>query len=173
MSSYAQYDWSTVDMIEDPVVGLLLTKEMFFETYRTILHSLDGEDREFTVEYFFERSPVIRTQLRFVSDDVKEEWTDVAIAEACIPSLVEIREGENAADRTRRLHHVRPAPPTRKTKAPETMDRAKDALNVMRTVQQLDAKITLGRQQGADVRRLEEKRTRALLVLNKLGDVTL
>ena len=44
---------------------------MFFETYLKVLESLDGEDRDFQVEYYFEINPLNKSQLHFINNQMK------------------------------------------------------------------------------------------------------
>ena len=182
-TSYADYPWASITSIEDPVTGMLLDLDMFKETYEPIMITLDAQDDESSVEFWLEPNPVNRSHLRFVNDQVKSDWIELAIAEACIPSMTETHEGESKADKMARGSKktapkpapgwvstpVQPIPVRRRVKASEQLDRLN---NIVETIQRLDNKIAAAKAVGKPVELLEEKRQRACLLLNKFSDVT-
>ena len=161
MSSYAAFPWSTVDAMEDPVVGLVLTRAMFFETYGALLETLDGEDREFTVEYFFVHSPVNCTLLRFRDDRVKSEWIEYAIELKCIPSLVETSQGEDLVDQQKRQGKPIPQQQHQHQQKQPKRQTADPVQSIVAGINKLNAQIEADTALGKDTKVLEEKLARA------------
>lgn len=180
MSSYSRYPWATVTAIEDPVTGLMIDFGMFLETYRPLLESLDGLDTECQVETWLEPSPLNHSHLRFVSDDLKMDWIELAICESCIPSLREIQEGEDLSERLKRMSLPVKAPSATKVKkgvnvgrdATGIKDQLKRINDVTSTIRQLTERIITHQAAGKDVAKLQTKLERTTLILNKLTNVT-
>ena len=173
MTSYSAYPWAEITAIEDPVTGLMIDFGMFLETYRPLLESLDGLDLESQVETWLEPSPLNRSHLRFVNDDVKTDWIDLAICESCIPTLREVREGENSTDRLKRFHIK--APRQAKIHKPSVtgvQDQLKKIHDVTTTIQHLKVKLVTAQTEGKATNGIAAKLERASLLLNKLSNVT-
>jgi hypothetical protein len=94
---------SQIELIEDPIYQSPVEISVYMDIYGPLLDSLDGEDYESEVNFFFEVSPMNSSLLVFRNEETKTIFREEAEERNLIPQLVEICEGETRMEKLRRM----------------------------------------------------------------------
>ena len=87
-----------ISLLEHPVYGSLIEKEEFQKEFKLLLDELNGEGRYPTPDcyfgFFMEVNPCVNTSMKFIGEDEKADFIDIAIEKGLMPSLDEIHQSE-------------------------------------------------------------------------------
>ena len=95
---------STISTIEDPVICSFISVQDFAEMYKPIFHSIySGEYEDENLDCYFCENIVNSTSLVFKDNDERNNFFDWAQQLDCVPTLGEIKSGEDEVDRSKRI----------------------------------------------------------------------
>ena len=96
---------STISTIEDPVICSFISIQDFAEMYMPIFHSIYSKEFEDeNLDCYFCENIVNSTSLVFKDNDERNNFFDWAQQLNCVPTLGEIKSGEDDKDREKRLN---------------------------------------------------------------------
>lgn len=99
---YESYDFSAVELFQDPIYETLVEKEVFILNYESLLRTLDGSDMSAYVDFFFVPSPLASHVLLFVDEDARMDFRDMARDMGLVPEMKEVMEGEDQVAKIQR-----------------------------------------------------------------------
>ncbi len=110
--NYSKITWDSIknnkkiNLLEHPVYGSLIDKFEFEKEFSLLLNELNGEGKYPTPDsylgFFMETNPCITTSLKFIGEDEKADFIDIAIEKGLMPTLREIHQSEDFQQETTR-----------------------------------------------------------------------
>lgn len=100
MTTFTQITWTTVladktiKTIQDPVSFSCIDKEVYHDSYKQFLLTLDGQDLTSFVDFYFQKSPVDKTHLEFVDEDARLDFFDFLHDHGLIPGFEVLANGD-------------------------------------------------------------------------------
>lgn len=92
--------------IEDPITSFNCPKELFDESYKPFLDTLDGKYSEDCIEFFFEPSPIQFGVWRFVDEARRIEFRDACVDHGLLLDWADTCAGESKEEKeARQLEH--------------------------------------------------------------------
>ena len=100
--TFSTFQWDDYDAIQDPIYYSYLDVNIFIDSYRALMESLDGLDCDSYIDSFFKQSVINARILVFIDEDARLDFEDLSIEMNLIPSLKEICEGETKHEKDSR-----------------------------------------------------------------------
>lgn len=92
----------TIETFEHPIYNCFISKDEYSKEFGPILELLNGDTMTDYIDFYYERDSILQTSFKFIGENEKLDFYDWAVEYNCLPSLVEIHEGESTIDKNKR-----------------------------------------------------------------------
>lgn len=100
--NHVQHD-STISLIEHPIYPCLIEKEEYSKEFKPVLELLNGETMSDYMDFFFSKDKVLNNSLKFIGEDERMDFYEMAVELECLPKLKELHHGESDEDKQKRI----------------------------------------------------------------------
>lgn len=92
----------SIELLEHPIYNSFVSKGVFEMEFKPLLDLLDGTTMTDYIDIFYEKDSILTTSLRFIGENEKLDFYEWAVELECLPTLIEIHEGESTNDKNNR-----------------------------------------------------------------------
>lgn len=94
---------STITLIEHPIYPCLIDKEEYEKEFRPVLELFNGETMSDYMDFFFLKDKMIGNSLKFIGEDERSDFYEMAVEFKCLPQLKELHHGESQKEKEDRI----------------------------------------------------------------------
>ena len=75
----------SIELLEHPIYNSFIPKDIFEIEFKSLLDLLDGTTMTDYIDFFYEKDTVLTTSLRFVGENEKLDFYELAVELKCLP----------------------------------------------------------------------------------------